>query len=31
MKICDRFPESYWLERDSDGVFPHDFYKACTA
>ena len=27
-KICDRFPESYWLERDHDGVFPHDFYKA---
>ncbi len=27
-KICDRFPESYWLERDSDGVFPHDFYGA---
>lgn len=27
-KICDRFPESYWLARDHDGVFPHDFYKA---
>jgi hypothetical protein len=27
-KICDRFPESYWLERDRDGVFPHDFYNA---
>ena len=27
-KICERFPESYWLERDSDGVFPHDFYDA---
>jgi acyl-CoA dehydrogenase len=27
-KICERFPESYWLERDADGVFPHDFYKA---
>lgn len=26
--VCDRFPESYWLERDSDGVFPHDFYRA---
>ncbi|HEY8710581.1 MAG TPA: acyl-CoA dehydrogenase family protein [Burkholderiaceae bacterium] len=27
-KTCERFPESYWLERDSDGVFPHDFYNA---
>ncbi|MCC2659195.1 MAG: putative acyl-CoA dehydrogenase, partial [Panacagrimonas sp.] len=27
-KICERFPESYWLERDRDGVFPHDFYDA---
>ncbi len=27
-KICRRFPESYWLARDSDGVFPHDFYRA---
>ena len=23
--LCSRFPESYWLERDADGVFPHDF------
>ena len=26
--LCERFPESYWLERDTDGVFPHDFYRA---
>jgi acyl-CoA dehydrogenase len=26
--LCERFPESYWLERDADGVFPHDFYRA---
>jgi acyl-CoA dehydrogenase len=26
--LCDRFPESYWLERDTDGVFPHEFYRA---
>lgn len=26
--LCSRFPESYWLERDTDGVFPHDFYSA---
>ena len=27
-QLCAKFPESYWLERDADGVFPHDFYKA---
>ncbi|MBB5216391.1 acyl-CoA dehydrogenase family protein [Parapusillimonas granuli] len=26
--LCDRFPESYWLERDADGEFPHEFYTA---
>lgn len=26
--LCERFPESYWLDRDADGVFPHDFYRA---
>ena len=26
--LCARFPESYWLERDADGVFPHYFYRA---
>lgn len=26
--LCDRFPESYWRERDTDGVFPHAFYDA---
>jgi len=27
-KITERFPESYWLERDRDGEFPHEFYRA---
>ena len=27
-RLCTGFPESYWRERDIDGVFPHDFYKA---
>ena len=27
-RLCAKFPESYWLERDADGVFPHDFYRA---
>lgn len=26
--LCERFPESYWLERDADGVFPHELYQA---
>jgi acyl-CoA dehydrogenase len=26
--LCTRFPESYWRERDTDGVFPHAFYGA---
>lgn len=26
--LCSDFPESYWRERDIDGVFPHDFYRA---
>lgn len=29
--VCRQFPETYWLERDSDGVFPHDFYRAMGA
>jgi acyl-CoA dehydrogenase len=27
-KICARFGDDYWLARDTDGVFPHDFHKA---
>jgi acyl-CoA dehydrogenase len=26
-KICGQFGDDYWLERDSDGQFPVDFYK----
>ncbi|MGB1423002.1 MAG: acyl-CoA dehydrogenase family protein [Pseudomonadales bacterium] len=29
-KICERFDDSYWLERDTDGAFPEDFVKAIT-
>jgi acyl-CoA dehydrogenase len=25
---CLRFPDEYWLARDRDGVFPHDFYQS---
>lgn len=27
-KLCEKFPDSYWLERDADGVYPLDFHKA---
>jgi acyl-CoA dehydrogenase len=27
-KICTRFDADYWLARDEDGVFPHDFHAA---
>jgi acyl-CoA dehydrogenase len=28
LRICARFDENYWLERDRSGVFPEDFYNA---
>ncbi len=30
-KICARFDADYWLERDSDGKFPEEFYRALAA
>src|SRR5262245_27096309 len=27
-KVCARFGDDYWLERDADGEFPHGFHKA---
>ena len=27
-KICQNFDDDYWLQRDTDGVFPHEFYQA---
>ncbi len=27
-QLCARFNDDYWLERDTDGVFPHAFHKA---
>jgi acyl-CoA dehydrogenase len=32
LKLCSRFSPEYWLERDREGVFPHDFFDAlCEA
>ncbi len=28
LKLCAQFSPEYWLERDRDAVFPHEFYKA---
>src|SRR2546425_13240425 len=30
-KICARFDADYWLRKDRDGGFPHDFYAAFVA
>lgn len=27
-KLCERFDAQYWFERDRDGGFPEDFYRA---
>lgn len=27
-RVCSGFDDHYWYERDTDGVFPHDFHKA---
>ncbi|MGE4218867.1 MAG: acyl-CoA dehydrogenase family protein [Alphaproteobacteria bacterium] len=27
-RICARFGDDYWLDRDDSGEFPHDFHKA---
>ncbi|RLA52390.1 MAG: acyl-CoA dehydrogenase [Gammaproteobacteria bacterium] len=27
-KVCQAFDDDYWLQRDTDGIFPHDFYNA---
>jgi acyl-CoA dehydrogenase len=28
LKHCSQFPAEYWLERDRDAEFPHDFFKS---
>lgn len=27
LKVCSQFSDDYWLERDHEGVFPHEFHK----
>lgn len=26
--VCQQFDDEYWLARDQDGVYPHDFHQA---
>lgn len=28
MKLCSQFPDEYWLARDRDETFPHDFHQS---
>jgi len=28
LKHCSQFGDEYWLERDRDGVFPHEFHRS---
>jgi acyl-CoA dehydrogenase len=28
LKLCSRFTDDYWLQRDRDGAFPHDFVQS---
>ena len=28
MKLCEKFDDQYWLDRDNDGIFPEDFCQA---
>jgi acyl-CoA dehydrogenase len=30
-RLCERFGADYWLAKDREGGFPHDFYKAFAA
>ena len=27
-RICEGFGDDYWLQRDREGGFPHDFHRA---
>jgi acyl-CoA dehydrogenase len=31
LKLCERFGDTYWREKDSSGTFPHEFHAAMAA
>src|ERR1044071_151097 len=30
-RLCERFGDDYWLKKDTDGGFPHEFHQAMAA
>ncbi len=28
LRLCERFGDDYWLEKDTEGGFPHEFHRA---
>jgi len=30
-RLCQRFADDYWLKKDSEGGFPHEFHRAMAA
>src|SRR5438270_331110 len=28
MRLCERFGDEYWLKKDDEGRFPHEFHRA---
>jgi acyl-CoA dehydrogenase len=30
-RVCADFPDEYWLQKDREGVFPHEFHAAMAA
>jgi acyl-CoA dehydrogenase len=31
LRLCERFGDDYWLKKDEDGGFPHEFHRAMAA
>jgi acyl-CoA dehydrogenase len=31
LRLCERFGDNYWLKKDEDGGFPHEFHQAMAA
>ena len=27
-RLCERFDDEYWLKKDDEGGFPHEFHRA---
>ena len=31
LRLCERFGDAYWLKKDEEGGFPHEFHRAMAA